>query len=193
MEKYYGDKSSPKYKSFEKNLEYGNYAELEEDLKQALTGQEYQEWEKLSRNNVYAFCIPEIKESDSPRTLDKICIEFYYKEKDLKSTDKNGKRLFFADEFKFNQESNEDDSKRFISHCGKFKTKSVKVKNGATAELTLISEPVYAIDDEECKHSLLLSKNDFTKYIENEVEGFDNFDIENFKLIFDVIESIIND
>ena len=38
-----------------------------------------------------------------------------------------------------------------------------------------------------------LSKNDFAKNIYNDVEGFDNFDIENFRLIFDVIGKIVND
>ncbi len=188
IEKYYSDKSSPKYKSFEQNLESGNYSEIEEDIKKALTGHEYNEWKKLSENNVYAFCIPEIQDSDSPRKLDAICIEFYYKEKDLKTTTKDGKRLFFADEFKVNQE-HRDKSERFISKCGKFKTESVKVKEGAKKELTLISTPVYNDENKD----ILLSKNDFTNHIINDVEGFNDFEIENFKLIFDVIEKIIYD
>jgi len=188
IEKYYSDKSSPKYKSFEQNLESGNYSEIEEDIKKALTGREYQEWKKLSENNVYAFCIPEIQDSDSSRELDAICIEFYYQERDLQRTTQDGKRLFFADEFEFNKEHS-DKSERFISKCGKFTTESAKVKKGATKELTLISTPVY--DDK--KQNVLLLKNDFTNHIINDVEGFDNFDIENFKLIFDVIEKIIRD
>jgi hypothetical protein len=192
LEKYYGDKSSVKYKDIVNHLDDDLYEQVDEDIKNILTGEEYKEWNKLSHNQVYALCIPEIKDSDSPRTLDKICIEFYYKEKDLKTT-KDGKRLFFADEFEFNKNNNGDNSKRFISKCGKFKTISAKAKNGATTELTLVSTPIYSIDDEQCKNNLLLSKNDFTKYIENDIEGFDNFDIENFKLIFDVIEKIVND
>jgi len=192
LEKNYGDKSSPKYQNIEKSLDNGLYTQVDAEIKNILTGKEYKEWENLSHNQVYALCIPEIKNSDSPRTLDEICIEFYYKEKDLKTT-KDGKRLFFADEFKFNKENNGDSSKRFISKCGKFKTSSCQVKDGAITELTLISKPVYAIDDEQCNNNLLLSKNDFTKYIENDVKGFDNFDIENFRLIFDVIEKIVND
>jgi len=192
LEKHYGDKSSTKYLNIEEYLDEGLYQKADEEIKKVFTGDEYNEWEKLSHNQVYALCIPEIKNSDSPRTLDKICIEFYYKEKDLKTT-KDGKRLFFADEFEFNKENKGDNSKRFISKCSKFKTSSRKVKKGATAELTLISTPVYSIDDEQCKNNLLLSKNDFTKYIENEVEGFDDFDIENFRLIFDVIEKIVKD
>jgi len=193
LEKYYGDKSSKKYLTIVQNLDNGSYQEVDEEIKKALIGNEYDEWKKLSNNQVYALCIPEIKDSDSPRTLDKICIEFYYKEEGLKTTTKDGQRLFFADEFEFNKENKGDDSKRFISKCGKFKTSSRQVKDGATVELTLISTPVYFIDDEQCKHNLLLSKNDFTKYIENEVEGFDDFDIENFRLIFDVIKKIVKD
>jgi len=174
-------------------MENGLYNKIDTELENILTGIEYKEWQKQSNNQVYAFCIPEIKNSDSPRTLDKICIEYYYKEKDLKTTTKDGQQLFFANEFEFNQESNGDNSKRFISRCGKFKTSSAQVKQGASAELTLVSNPVYLIDDEECKNNLLLSKNNFTEHIEHEVEEFDNFDIGNFRLIFDVIEKIVND
>ena len=52
---------------------------------------------------------------------------------------------------------------------------------------------MFLIDDIEKKNNIALSKNDFTNNIINDVEGFDNFDIENFKLIFDVIEKIVND
>ena len=194
VEKVYSDKSSPKYKAFEKNLEDGKYDKIDEELNKILTGKDFEEWKKLSRNNVYAFCIPKIEDSDSPRTLNDICIEFYYKEKDLKRVTKDGKRLFFADEFESNKDNkNDDNSKRFISKCGKYKTNSKKVKEGARAELTLISAPIFKIDDEKCEKNILLSKNDFTNNIINEVEGFNNFDIEKFGLIFDVIEKILND
>lgn len=194
LKKYYGCDSSKTYKTVENNLDNGLYKEIDSEIKKALTGEDYEEWERVSNNKVYVFCIPEIKNSDSPRTLDSICIEFYYKETDLKTTNKEGQRLFFADEFEFKEKN------CFISQCGKFKTKLREIKSGATKELTLISSGtktksnnVYGVNDREYKNPLLLSKNNFTKYIVNEVRGFSNFDIENFRLIFDVIEKIVKD
>ena len=52
---------------------------------------------------------------------------------------------------------------------------------------------VYLIEDEEKKeNNIALSKNNFSECIDTEDE-FKNFDIKNFKLIFDVIEKIVND
>ena len=94
LEKHFGCKTSGKYRKIIKDLEDGMYEKIDDDIKNVLTGEEYKEWEKLAGNKIYAFCIPEIKNSGSPRTLDKICIEFYYKETDLKKEDKEGRRLF---------------------------------------------------------------------------------------------------
>ena len=58
-------------------------------------------------NNVYSFCIPKISDE-----LNGICIEFYYKKEDLRTTDKDGKRIFLGDEFLDNGNSK----------CGKYVT-----------------------------------------------------------------------
>ena len=125
-------------------------------------------------NNVYSFCIPKIDE-----TLDKISIEFYYKENDLKKTDKNNRRLFLSSEF---------NQKTAVSKCKNFVTGD---KNKVTKPLMIIDDMVYSLDDEECKINLALSKSNFAENILKDVDGFNNFDIENFKKIFDILEKII--
>lgn len=127
-------------------------------------------------NNVYSFCIPKIDE-----TLDKICLEFYYKDEDLKKVDENGRRLFLG--FEFN-------SKTAVSTCKKFVTQD---KNKAGKYLSIIDNMVYSLDDDDCNTNLALPKNDFAENILKDVDGFNNFDIENFKKIFDVMQKIVNE
>lgn len=126
-------------------------------------------------NNVYSFCIPKIDE-----TLDKISLEFYYKEEHLKTTDENGRRLFLSSEF---------NQKTAISKCKKFVTQD---KNKAGKSLSIVDNMVYSLDDDECNTNLALPKNDFAEYILKGENNFNNFDIEHFKKIFDVILNIIN-
>lgn len=125
-------------------------------------------------NNVYSFCIPKIDD-----TLDKISIEFYYKEDDLKTLDKNNRRLFLSSEF---------NQKTAVSKCKNFVTGD---KNKVTKSLMIIDDMVYSLDDEECKTNLALSKSSFAENILNDVSDFDSLDIEEFKKIFNVIENIL--
>ena len=125
-------------------------------------------------NNVYSFCIPKIDE-----TLDKISLEFYYKENDLKTLDENSRRLFIGNEFYTTANSK----------CGTYRTE----KKDKCDKLVIIDEKVYKSDDLEHKNSLALTKNSFAENILNDVSDFNSFDIEEFKKIFDVIEKIINE
>jgi 5S rRNA maturation endonuclease (ribonuclease M5)/energy-coupling factor transporter ATP-binding protein EcfA2 len=125
-------------------------------------------------NNVYSFCIPKIDE-----TLDKISLEFYYKENDLKMLDENRRRLFIGNEFYITANSK----------CGIYQTE----KKDKCDKLVIIDEKVYKNDDLEHKNSLALTKNSFAENILKDVDGFDNFDIENFKKIFDVLQKIVNE
>ena len=127
------------------------------------------------KNNVYSFCIPKIDDE-----LDEICIEFYYKEDDIKTKDKDEKRIFLGNEFHSNGNSK----------CGNYITEK---KHAKKLDILDRDKKVFLRDDIEWENNIALSKNDFTNYIINDVEGFDNFDIEHFKLIFDVIEKIVND
>jgi len=137
----------------------------------------YQQVESTKHSEkVYSLCIPKIND------LDGICIEFYYEENDLITEDKNGRRLFLGKEFLPKANGN--------SKCGKFQTREI---NKAGKVLEIIDNAVYYREDFEMKNSIALKKDDFAENILNNVEGFDNFDIEYFKLIFDVIEKIVNE
>ena len=185
--------TSAEYLEIEKKLELSKFKEIDTKIRGILKGKEHKEWKTLLHNNVYALCIPKLNDE-----LDEICIEFYYKENDLKKENSEGKRLFIANEFEFKENIN--DCNRFFSKCGKFKTDTQSGTN-QTRQVTLQYPNkkdrgyVYKVEENECikSNNMNLSKNDFAKNIYYDVEGFDNFDIENFKLIFDVIEKIIND
>ena len=129
-------------------------------------------------NKVYALFIPPIGR------LDKICIEFYYKQEEVQEAWFKGKRLFYGNEF---------DSKTQKSICDKYKTdkphpKDLDILDGDN------KKKVYKIDDEEKKeNNIALSKNKFSENILKGMDGFNNFNIENFRLIFDEIERIVND
>jgi len=129
-------------------------------------------------NNIYSMFIPKINDD-----LDEICIEFFYQQEEVMSAWDNRKRLFYGNEF---------DKETQVSFCGNYKTdkphpKVLDILDGDN------KKKVYYISDEECENNIALSKNDFTNNIINDVEGFDNFNIGYFKLIFDVIEKIVND
>ena len=126
------------------------------------------------QNNVYSFCIPKIDE-----ILDKISLEFYYKENDLKTVDENDRRLYLGNEFYATGNS----------VCKNFQTE----KKDKCNRLVIIDEKVYKSNDLEHKDSLALSKNNFAEYILKEKNGFTSFDIENFKKIFNVIKKIIDE
>lgn len=123
-------------------------------------------------NNVYALCIPKISDE-----LDKISIEYYYKEEDLKISDIHGRRLFEGREF----------SESTISLCRKYIAK----ERNKVKKQVIIDSLVYSIADIDCDNSLALSKNNFSENIYNSEENFDDIDFKNFKLIFDIVDEII--
>ena len=98
----------------------------------------------------------------------------------LKTKDKFGRRIFIGKEFKGKGDGN--------SKCGKYITEK---RNATALDIIDRDKKVFLIDDTEKQNNIALSKNDFTNNIINDVNGFDNFDIESFRLIFDVIEKIV--
>jgi 5S rRNA maturation endonuclease (ribonuclease M5) len=136
------------------------------------------------RNNVYSLFIPIVG------NLEEVCIEFYYKQEEVKNAwykkDDwiNKKRLFYGSEF---------DEKTQKSLCDKYKTdkpypKALDILDGDN------KKKVYHVEDnEEYINNIALSKNDFAENVYHDVKGFDNFNIDNFKKIFDIIEKIIKD
>ena len=126
---------------------------------------------KYLGNNVYAFCIPKVSND-----LDQISIEYYYSEENLKTPDKQGRRLFFGSEF--HKSGNSIDNG--------YQTKE-KNKAGKKA---IIDSNVFCDTDRAQENSVALSKNNFAENILNEEEGFQDFDFSNFDKIFNVIRMI---
>lgn len=126
---------------------------------------------KYLGNNVYAFCIPKVSND-----LDQISIEYYYSEENLKTLDKQGRRLFFGSEF--HKSGNSIDNG--------YQTKE-KNKAGKKA---IIDSNVFCDTDRAQENSVALSKNNFAENILNEEEGFQDFDFSNFDKIFNVIRMI---
>lgn len=123
-------------------------------------------------NNVYSFCIPKVSEE-----RDKISLEFYYTDDNLKILDENNRRLFIGNEFH---------SSSALSICGNFFT----LDRNKAGTLCIIDNKVFSIDDPESKNSIALSKNDFAKNIYEKANDFSNMDVTNFKLIFDIFSEI---
>jgi len=124
-------------------------------------------------NNVYAICLPMINED-----LNHISIEYYYSENDRKRTDEQNRRLFDGTEFIKSTPN---------SYCGNFQIKDIN----KAGKLVIIDQYVYQKDDLKYEHSVALSKNDFANNIFLKKENFTEINFQNFSLIFDVLNEII--
>jgi hypothetical protein len=122
--------------------------------------------------NIYAMCIPKINNN-----LDDISIEHYYTDNDLKTLDKNKRRLFFGNEFYNNGNSK----------CGFYQT----TQKNKCGKKTIIDAQVFFSSDLKHENSIALSKNDFSECILYNKQNFENINIDNFKLIFDVFKDIL--
>lgn len=123
-------------------------------------------------NNAYAFCIPKVSDN-----LDQISIEYYYSEKNLKTLDRQGRRLFCGSEFHTSGNS---------INSG-YQTK----ERNKAGKRTIIDSNVFYDTDRAQENSVALSKNNFAENILNREEGFQDFDFSNFNKIFNVIRMII--
>lgn len=128
------------------------------------------------KNNVYKFNIPALN-NDERNLNDKICIEHYYSNSEIKTDTERG-RLYMGNDFNGFGISN-DMNWAFHNFA----------QNNSISDISII--------DRSNKHlqqmtadAKMITKNDYADYI-NEHRGEFNFD--NFKLIFDVICNIIND
>lgn len=156
--------------------------EINEEHKDCEGG--YKFWE----NNVYSFTLP-IPEFRKDTPL--ISIENYFSDEDIKTQDRQGRRLYLVGEFD--------------KTTGRHKT----LKNVITlASLSgdsnhIIDNKVYYVEDlsitkenvykYEQKRNIALSKNDFAENIFNKNEKFANINFNNFRLIFDCVERIFKE
>ncbi|MBA2851578.1 hypothetical protein HNP86_001731 [Methanococcus maripaludis] len=132
---------------------------------------------KIWKNKVYSFAIPLPKHRNNNR----ISIEHYYKDEDIKKMDKNGRRLYMGSEFRENYGTGTCD----ITNRNIVTTQSGKCGKN---HIDIIDNCVAYVGEED--NNIALSKNNFANYIKNGEEGFDDFDISAFEEIFKIIEEI---
>jgi len=130
-------------------------------------------------NNVYSFCIPIPKNRSKYK---KISIEFYYSDDEIRTIDpETGKRLYFTNE---------------IEEVVK---KSMTIKNLHSCEIKILPSPSKKEETEKRIFDTDIvknlpnahSKSVFAENVFKEKDGFSNFNVSNFNLIFDVIKDIL--
>jgi RNA-directed DNA polymerase len=123
-------------------------------------------------NGVYSFAIPIPQHRKDNHS---ICIEFYYKDEEIKRSDSDGRRLFLSNEFHPN-------SGRLNNDLDLVTQENKKTKNN---EIKIIDN----VFDSNHKN-VALSKDKFATYIWQESDNFNDFDFNPFLEIFDVINKI---
>jgi hypothetical protein len=129
-------------------------------------------------NNVYSLAIPiPAHRSDQPA----ICIEFYYSDEELRTSDSAGRRLFLTTEFNPKNGRHVGDPRLSVGNKG-------KLSSGERGlQPRLLDSDVY----DEQGQSVALSKALFAKNVSEGVGPFSTFSFEPFRTILTVIESII--
>ena len=131
---------------------------------------------KSWNNGVYSFAIPIPQHrKDNPS----VCIEFYYKDEEIKRYDNEGRRLFLSNEFNPNSGRHNIDRDLVTQE-------TKKIKNNKNNEIKIIDSNVFDSNDK----NVALSKDDFANYILQESDNFNDFDFKPFLDIFEVIDRI---
>lgn len=143
---------------------------------------------KYLGNNVYVIILPV---PDFRKNTPLISIENYYTDKEIKTKDINGCRLYISDEFSVDGIRNEE------GLC--------TLKYDKERPNLIIDTEVYEIDNNDCikckkdinekrnklKKAPILSKNNFAKNILGNISPFNSFSKDNFSLFFDILENIL--
>lgn len=128
-------------------------------------------------NNVFSFAVPVPAHREG---YENVCIELYYSDDDIKQEDLQGRRLFLTSEFNEGSGTHIGDSTIHIGNVHKLKGVT-EPKNAK-----IVDSEVYKVDK-----SIALSKSDFANHIYSDVAPFDQFSREEFRRIFEIIETII--
>ncbi len=134
---------------------------------------------KIWNNNTYSFCIPIPAFRNSHKY---VTIESYYQDNEIKTIDNNGRRLFLTSEFKEKSGKHKEDSNLNFTTIGYLKN------NTDELNAKIIDSHVYDEND----NNTALSKSDFSNNILNGIESFSEFNLEEFKSIFEIIKQILN-
>lgn len=133
------------------------------------SGNGYKSWGENTFS--LALPIPKHRKEDEP-----ICIEFYYTDSEITSSDKNNRRLYLSNEFN--------------SQSGRHLYEDVNCtyRNKLNPNVVNIVDSMVFNKDHE---NIAMSKIDFAKNIYDGVEGFDNFNKLGFIRVFDLIKEIL--
>lgn len=116
-----------------------------------------------------ALPVPDFRQ-DSPD----ICIEYHYRDEEIKRVDENGRRLFISNEF--NPKSDRHKSESF--NC---------IDQNKIKRFTIVDNKVFNDENE----NVAFSKNAFATNVHNGTPNFNNFDLSAFENLFALIEDIV--
>ena len=133
---------------------------------------------EVGKNHTYKFSIPVPKFRND---ADKISIEHYFKDEEIKTADEDGHRLFLAGEF--NKQGRSLDDKFFCRYTIRDKDiNPLHILDGRDAN-SIVS---YANSDA----NIALSKMKFAKYVVEKRDGF-IFNMDCFKQIIEILDKIV--
>ena len=129
-------------------------------------------------NNVYSIILP--KPEGRP---DKFCIEQYFTDEEITTADEKGLRLYLSSEF-------DKGTGKHLSLPGVHYAD--KSRNGSFSYIK--ADYPRVLQDSVCDAeglNIALPKRDFADNISSGKPGFDKFDFDNFKKLFDVIREVL--
>lgn len=129
-------------------------------------------------NGVYSFAIPIPKHREG---MQRITIEFYYKDEDIICYDENGRRLFFSADF---------DAETGI-HLSEPDLKCKNLDILKSGESKIIFDEIGVFD--QAGKNVALSKNSFADYMFNATGNFAGVDFSGFKPLFERIQVILSE
>lgn len=134
---------------------------------------EYKKWSA----NYFSLPLPVPKHRADANENFYLCIEFYYQDKEIKLSDKDGRRLFVSNEF---------------DQDGLIQSEDIKCTNERYKSKTpLIIDT--GVERNNGTKSIALSKDDFANNILNANPPFDQMDFSAFEEVFKAVERIIRD
>lgn len=144
----------------------------------ASSGEQYKSWE----NNVFSFCLPV---PSHRKKYKNISIEFYYSDEEVRKTDGyTRKRLFFSNEVEKVVKSNLTNKKNSIEYCICPEIQEDEFNK------KIYDNCCERIIDEHGK-KVAHSKAVFADYVYQQRLGYNNFNLDEFKAIFVIIQAIV--
>ncbi len=129
-------------------------------------------------NAVYSFAIPE---PSHRKGYSNICIEFFYSDEELRTKDKDGRRLFLTSEFQSRSGKHKEDKNLSVGN------RSILQNTTGVKDAKIVDTEIFDATDA----NIALSKAEFANAIFLGNEPFDCIDFSEFRLIFDILADIV--